>query len=60
MPARIDGDASSAPRQKYLRAIRGAAVGGSYALALATDYILMSDDGGSMLALRRVPGGLER
>jgi benzoyl-CoA-dihydrodiol lyase len=57
MSARIDEDARSGSGQKYLRAIRGTAVDGSYVLAFATDYILLADDGNSTVALRRVPGG---
>ena len=54
--------------QKYLCAIRGTAAGGGYELALATDHILLADDGSSTVALPELPllavlpgtGGLTR
>ena len=54
--------------QKYLCAIRGTAAGGGYELALATDHILLADDGNSTVALPELPllavlpgtGGLTR
>ena len=61
MPARNSG-------QKYLCAIRGTAAGGGYELALATDHILLADDGNSTVSLPELPllavlpgtGGLTR
>ena len=61
-------DASASSRQKYLCAIRGTAAGGGYELALATDHILLADDGSSTVSLPELPllavlpgtGGLTR
>jgi benzoyl-CoA-dihydrodiol lyase len=61
-------DASAASGQKYLCAVRGTAAGGGYELALATDHILLADDGNSSVALPELPllavlpgtGGLTR
>ncbi|NOZ41821.1 MAG: 2,3-epoxybenzoyl-CoA dihydrolase [Alphaproteobacteria bacterium] len=61
-------DASENSGQRYLCAIRGTAAGGGYELALATDYIMMADDGYSAVSLPEVPllavlpgtGGLTR
>jgi benzoyl-CoA-dihydrodiol lyase len=61
-------DSSEHSGQKYLCAIRGTAAGGGYELALATDHILLADDGNSSVALPEVPllavlpgtGGLTR
>jgi benzoyl-CoA-dihydrodiol lyase len=61
-------DASAGSGQKYLCAIRGTAAGGGYELALATDHILLADDGNSSVALPELPllavlpgtGGLTR
>ena len=61
-------DASEASGQKYICAVRGTAAGGGYELALATDYILLADDGNSTVALPELPllavlpgtGGLTR
>jgi benzoyl-CoA-dihydrodiol lyase len=61
-------DASRSSGQKYLCAIRGTAAGGGYELALATDHILLADDGNSTVALPELPllavlpgtGGLTR
>jgi len=61
-------DASEASGQKYICAVRGSAAGGGYELALATDYILLADDGNSTVALPELPllavlpgtGGLTR
>ncbi len=54
--------------QYYIAAIKGACAGGGYELALATDYIILTDDGSSNVALPEVPllavlpgtGGLTR
>lgn len=61
-------DASENSGQRYLCAVSGTAAGGGYELALATDYILMADDGYSAVSLPEVPllavlpgtGGLTR
>ncbi|MBM3565986.1 MAG: 2,3-epoxybenzoyl-CoA dihydrolase [Alphaproteobacteria bacterium] len=61
-------DASEHSRQKYLCAIRGTAAGGGYELALATDHIMMVDDGNTSVSLPEIPllavlpgtGGLTR
>jgi len=61
-------DASQASQQKYICAVRGTAAGGGYELALATDHILLADDGSSTVALPELPllavlpgtGGLTR
>jgi benzoyl-CoA-dihydrodiol lyase len=59
---------ATANGQVWLCAINGPAAGGGYELALATDYILMADDGNTSVALPEVPllavlpgtGGLTR
>ena len=61
-------DASANTGQKYLCAIRGTAAGGGYELALATDHIILADDGNSTVSLPELPllavlpgtGGLTR
>jgi benzoyl-CoA-dihydrodiol lyase len=61
-------DSSAHSGQKYLCAVRGTAAGGGYELALATDHILLADDGNSSVALPELPllavlpgtGGLTR
>ncbi len=61
-------DASTSSGQKYLCAVRGTAAGGGYELALATDHILLADDGSTTVALPELPllavlpgtGGLTR
>jgi benzoyl-CoA-dihydrodiol lyase len=61
-------DASAHSGQRYLCAINGTAAGGGYELALATDYIIMVDDGSTAVSLPELPllavlpgtGGLTR
>ena len=61
-------DASDNSGQRYLCAINGTAAGGGYELALATDHILLVDDGNAAVSLPEVPllavlpgtGGLTR
>ncbi len=61
-------DASRHSGQRYLAALSGSAAGGGYELALATDHIVLVDDGTATVALPEVPllgvlpgtGGLTR
>ena len=61
-------DASANSGQRYLCAVSGTAAGGGYELALATDWIVLADDGNSAISLPEVPllgvlpgtGGLTR
>jgi benzoyl-CoA-dihydrodiol lyase len=61
-------DASDNSGQRYLCAVNGTAAGGGYELALATDHIILVDDGASAVSLPEVPllavlpgtGGLTR
>src|SRR5690348_10349261 len=61
-------DASANSGQIYLTAIGGACAGGGYELALATEYLLLADDGSTSVSLPEVPllavlpgtGGLTR
>lgn len=61
-------DASRHSGQVYLCAINGTAAGGGYELALATEHIILVDDGSSAVSLPEVPllavlpgtGGLTR
>ncbi|MFV1960671.1 MAG: 2,3-epoxybenzoyl-CoA dihydrolase [Acidimicrobiia bacterium] len=61
-------DATKYSGQRYISAINGTAAGGGYELALATDYIMLIDDGSASVALPEVPllavlpgtGGLTR
>jgi benzoyl-CoA-dihydrodiol lyase len=61
-------EATARSGQTYLSAINGSAAGGGYELALATDRILLMDDGSASVALPEVPllgvlpgtGGLTR
>jgi benzoyl-CoA-dihydrodiol lyase len=61
-------DATRNSGQFYLAAIGGPCAGGGYELALATDYIMMADDGSTSVSLPEVPllavlpgtGGLTR
>jgi benzoyl-CoA-dihydrodiol lyase len=47
-------DATLNSGQYYMTAIGGACAGGGYELALATDYILMADDGSTSVSLPEV------
>lgn len=61
-------DASEVSGLKFIAAVNGTAAGGGYELALATDEILLVDDGNSAVSLPEVPllavlpgtGGLTR
>jgi len=61
-------EATAESRQVYLCAVNGPCAGGGYELALATDWIIMADDGSTTVALPEVPllavlpgtGGLTR
>jgi benzoyl-CoA-dihydrodiol lyase len=61
-------DASANSGQKYLCAVTGSCAGGGYELALATDHIILTDDGSSSVSLPEIPllavlpgtGGLTR
>jgi benzoyl-CoA-dihydrodiol lyase len=61
-------DASANSGQAYIAAINGPCAGGGYELALATDYIVMVDDGTTSVSLPELPllavlpgtGGLTR
>jgi benzoyl-CoA-dihydrodiol lyase len=61
-------DATAHSRQAWLAAVHGPCAGGGYELALATDWIIMADDGSTTVSLPEVPllavlpgtGGLTR
>ena len=61
-------DSSENSGQRFITVINGTAAGGGYELALATDHIILADDGSSSVALPEVPllavlpgtGGLTR
>ncbi len=61
-------DSSEHSGQIYVAALNGTAAGGGYELALATDYIMLIDDGNAAVSLPEVPllavlpgtGGLTR
>jgi benzoyl-CoA-dihydrodiol lyase len=61
-------DSSENSGQRFMTVVNGSAAGGGYELALATDHIILADDGSSAVALPEVPllavlpgtGGLTR
>jgi len=61
-------DSSENSGQRYITVVNGSAAGGGYELALATDHIILADDGAASVALPEVPllavlpgtGGLTR
>jgi benzoyl-CoA-dihydrodiol lyase len=61
-------DSAENSGQRYVAVINGTAAGGGYELALATDHIILADDGAAAVALPEVPllavlpgtGGLTR
>ncbi|MDB5564886.1 MAG: benzoyl-CoA-dihydrodiol lyase, partial [Tardiphaga sp.] len=61
-------DSSEHSGQRFVTVINGTAAGGGYELALATDHIILADDGSAAVALPEVPllavlpgtGGLTR
>jgi benzoyl-CoA-dihydrodiol lyase len=61
-------DSSENSGQRWIAALNGTAAGGGYELALATDHIILADDGSAAVALPEVPllavlpgtGGLTR
>jgi benzoyl-CoA-dihydrodiol lyase len=61
-------DSSENSGQRFVAVINGTAAGGGYELALATDHIILADDGAATVALPEVPllavlpgtGGLTR
>jgi benzoyl-CoA-dihydrodiol lyase len=61
-------DSSENSGQRFVAVINGTAAGGGYELALATDHIILADDGAAAVALPEVPllavlpgtGGLTR
>jgi benzoyl-CoA-dihydrodiol lyase len=61
-------DSSENSGQRFVSVINGTAAGGGYELALATDHIILADDGSAAVALPEVPllavlpgtGGLTR
>src|SRR3989441_11371532 len=61
-------EASAESRQVWLTAVNGPCAGGGYELALATEWIVMADDGNTAVSLPEVPllavlpgtGGLTR
>jgi benzoyl-CoA-dihydrodiol lyase len=61
-------DSSENSGQRFITVVNGTAAGGGYELALATDHIILADDGASSVSLPEVPllavlpgtGGLTR
>jgi benzoyl-CoA-dihydrodiol lyase len=61
-------DSSENSGQRFITVVNGTAAGGGYELALATDHIILADDGAASVALPEVPllavlpgtGGLTR
>jgi benzoyl-CoA-dihydrodiol lyase len=61
-------DSSENSGQRFITVVNGTAAGGGYELALATDHIMLADDGSAAVALPEVPllavlpgtGGLTR
>ncbi|WP_159008548.1 2,3-epoxybenzoyl-CoA dihydrolase [Bradyrhizobium sp. S69] len=61
-------DSNENSGQRFITVVNGTAAGGGYELALATDHIIMADDGAAAVALPEVPllavlpgtGGLTR
>jgi benzoyl-CoA-dihydrodiol lyase len=61
-------DSSAHSGQRFITVVNGTAAGGGYELALATDHIILADDGAAAVALPEVPllavlpgtGGLTR
>ena len=61
-------DSSENAGQRFITVVNGTAAGGGYELALATDHIILADDGAAAVALPEVPllavlpgtGGLTR
>src|SRR6195256_3897212 len=61
-------DSSENSGQRFITVVNGIAAGGGYELALATDHIILADDGAAAVSLREVPllavlpgtGGLTR
>ena len=61
-------DSSQNSGQRFITVVNGTAAGGGYELALATDHIILADDGSASVALPEVPllavlpgtGGLTR
>src|SRR5258708_16694000 len=48
-------DSSENSRQRFITVVNGTAAGGGYALALATDHLILADDGAPAVALPEMP-----